>query len=561
MRKLLLVIFIAVFCVTLAEARGAKVILHGWDLLDVSPEEVLAHADDFDRTAADGVSLRIRRQTADGRNLNSCRIYSSTNVWQWSDVADYVPIFREIVQHRSLSSSMLNLWIVPKPRVDWRDDTRWDLIARNSAIVARIASEGGLKGLIVDEEDYGGAFQFFVGPDDLPFEESAALARRRGAQVFSEVFGVFPNAMLFFFRLLASDPDYRRADGDPGALVRAKGHLWPAFVNGILDVLPPPAVIVDGNESAGYRGEASRGDYWKSASQQRSAALTMVEPENVAKYRAQMCAGFGLYLDAYTMTNANSAFYRGPVEGSRLSHFEDNLAQAVTASDGLVWLYGEEFAWVPWRRVGSRRWQGARTWEQALPGVTGMIGGVKDVHAFVRCRKRELRASGTFVELVENGGFVPTNVVGEAGFRPGEVPSPFCVWHHPKYRGGVGRYGLDTSVGEGDSSSLCFDGIGKGVLSCVPALHRPLVAGRHYACCVSARGANVLVDAVWTFPDGETRTVPVHFARENADGWRHAVAVVRVPAGAEGLRLTVTAKLLDHEKAFVDNISVFPLDY
>ena len=241
-------------------ATQTKVILHGWDLLAVTPEEVLAHADEFDRTAADGVSLRIRKNAPNGREINSCRVYSSTNAWDRADVADCVPVFREIVKHRSLACSMLNLWIVPKPRVDWRDDARWGLIAHNSAVVARVASEGGLKGLIIDEEDYGSAFQFFVGPDDPPFDEAAALARRRGAQVFSEVFRAFPNATLLFFRLLASDPDYRRADGDPGAIVRAKGHLWPAFVNGILDVMPPTAVMVDGNESAGYRGEATTGN-------------------------------------------------------------------------------------------------------------------------------------------------------------------------------------------------------------------------------------------------------------------------------------------------------------
>lgn len=559
--RLAAAVFLSVLFGLSAVARPATVILHGWDMLDVSPEEVLSHAEEFERTAADGVSLRIRKNAPDGRQLNSCRLYGSTNVWHWADVADYVPVFREIVRHRSLSCSMLNMWIVPKPHVDWRDDARWGLIAHNSAVVARVASEGGLKGLIIDEEDYGSAFQFFVGPDDPPFDEAAALARRRGAQVFSEVFRAFPNATLLFFRLLASDPDYRRADGDPGAIVKAKGHLWPAFVNGILDVMPPTAVLVDGNESAGYRGEASRGDYWKSACQQRSAALTMVAPENQAKYRAQMRAGFGLYIDAYTMTNTSSAFFRGPVEGSRLSHFEENLSQAILASDGLVWLYAEKSAWVPWKNVGCRRWQNATTWDHALPGVTEMVCGVKDAQAFVSRRAAELHAKGEFVELVKNGGFASTNKTGVVGFRPGEVPPPFHVWHHPKYRGGVGRYGLDTTVGEGDSTSLCFDGVGKCVLFCSPQLPTPATAGRHYGFRVSAKGAHVIVDAVWQLAGGETRSVPVHFAREDAEGWRHAAAALRVPESTVGIKLTVTATLQDHEKAFVDNVSVFSLEY
>ena len=274
-----------------------------------------------------------------------------------------------------------------------------------------------------------------------------------------------------------------------------------------------------------------------------------------------MRAGFGLYIDAYTMTNTASSFYRGPVEGSRLAHFEDNLSQAVSAGDGWVWIYGETSAWVPWKNVASRRWRGATTWDQALPGVTEMIRGVADVQSFVERRAAELKASGAFVELVKNGVFATTNAAVCVGFRPKEVPPPFSVWHHPKYRGGVGRYGLDTSVGEGDSTSMCFDGVGKCVLSCSPKLPLPMTVGAHYGFRISAKGANVLVDAIWQLTGGETRTVPVHFAREDAAGWRHAAAVLRVPKNATGIKLTATATLQDHEKAFIDNVSLFALGY
>ena len=88
-----------------------------------------------------------------------------------------------------------------------------------------------------------------------------------------------------------------------------------------------------------------------------------------------------------------------------------------------------------------------------------------------------------------------------------------------------------------------------------------MTAGTHYGFRVSAKGANVLVDVVWQLAGGETRTVPVHFAREDAVGWRHAAAVLRVPEKAAGITLTVTATLQDHEKAFIDNVSLFALGY
>ena len=48
-------------------ALRRKYIGHGWDLLAVTPEEVLAHADEFDRTGLDGVALMPRVTASDGR--------------------------------------------------------------------------------------------------------------------------------------------------------------------------------------------------------------------------------------------------------------------------------------------------------------------------------------------------------------------------------------------------------------------------------------------------------------------------------------------------------------
>ena len=77
-------------------------------------------------------------------------------------------------------------------------------------------------------------------------------------------------------------PNYFTSD-TPCADVRAQGDLWPAFINGLMDALPPGARLVDGNEHA-YRYEAERGDFFKSATVQRARALSLIAPENRAKY-------------------------------------------------------------------------------------------------------------------------------------------------------------------------------------------------------------------------------------------------------------------------------------
>lgn len=54
------------------------------------------------------------------------------------------------------------------------------------------------------------------------------------------------------------------SSSDPVAYMEAKRDLWPSFVNGILDAIPPTAKIVDGNDNCGYRAEASKRDFYRS---------------------------------------------------------------------------------------------------------------------------------------------------------------------------------------------------------------------------------------------------------------------------------------------------------
>ena len=76
-------------------------------------------------------------------------------------------------------------------RVDWADDKAWANYAENMATVAWLAKQGGLKGLMLDPEEYGaqgGSLpQYIHTYRDPPFEECAKLARQRGREVFSRV--------------------------------------------------------------------------------------------------------------------------------------------------------------------------------------------------------------------------------------------------------------------------------------------------------------------------------------------------------------------------------------
>ena len=57
--KMILLVAVA-FTLSAADARETKLIAHGWDCQSAHPTDVLASADEFDKTALDGVSLSVR---------------------------------------------------------------------------------------------------------------------------------------------------------------------------------------------------------------------------------------------------------------------------------------------------------------------------------------------------------------------------------------------------------------------------------------------------------------------------------------------------------------------
>ena len=113
----------------------------------------------------------------------------------------------------------------------------------------------------------------------------------------------------------------------------------------MLDALPPDMILVDGCEHGYYMDSAEA--YLRAANEMRSwhgACTRLVSPENRAKYRQQVQAGFGFYLDMYLNPEGNR-YYFPPLDGSRLARLERNLGFARDAADEYVWIYGEQCRW------------------------------------------------------------------------------------------------------------------------------------------------------------------------------------------------------------------------
>ena len=405
--KLASTIVFAFACIAsaLAGPTGKKFIATGWDLLRVAPEEILKNADAFADSGLDGVSMVFSVRGKGGETLSHYRILSRTE-FDYGSMKKFVPVFRNIVSHKGLSESFLTVYWCPKPedRIAWNDDAGWRIFANNMGVVARTAKEGGLKGLFLDWEDYGNSDQFKRTEHDPPLAETIGLARRRGREIGNAVFGAFPDIRFFSYWWLCVGSGFAGLQETERAY-RQQDFVWGAFVNGLLDVIPDTAQLIDGREH--YHLESCHNDFYKHSADIQIACQSLVAPENRAKYRRALSVSFGHYLDMYVNDASVSRWYFGPEGGSRLEHFRRNIEQAARAASEYVWLYGEKGLYVPFEGCGSKWVAQQKTWEERLPGWSEAVKKVKSALAVERTGPADKREAS----LVRS----PSGAVGGTG--------------------------------------------------------------------------------------------------------------------------------------------------
>ena len=391
MKRIMLLTVLALSGAALAGGYGTKYIACGWDIGRATPEQILSRAAQFDELPIDGISMGVRVRQG-GAILDSGYVWNDP-AWSYGTFAKDVETFRKIVAHKSLKESFLGCGMSARPttreglaalggknpRVSFEDDAAWARIANNYGVLAKIAKEGGLKGLLIDNEDYCGGKQFNYQPQDGSWEAANEKARARGRQVFKAIFDAYPDVKLLFFWAF-SNARTQAQEPDPLAALKESKRLFPAFLNGMLDVMPPTATFIDGDEDA-YTFRAADGAFEKTYVTMMRDILAYVAPENRAKYRAQCRNSFGLYLDQYVGAKYRrragkrgqpNNWYRPPVNGSRDQSFFADLDAATKASDEYLWIYGERFSFIDWEHDLDAKMQpwnsflARQTWNEHL---------------------------------------------------------------------------------------------------------------------------------------------------------------------------------------------------
>ena len=511
-----------------AEVPGltrTKVIGYGWDLKVSTPAELIENAAAFDASGLDGVGVNITGVREDGSVYN-LRKSTALEKWNREMLAAHVPYLRQFASHRGLRESLIVTLFQPGKRLDWHDDAQWAVFAGNMGLLAWLAREGGLKGLMIDNEDYPKQRQWFydAARDGDDYDRLCALSRQRGREFGRAMFEAYPDMTLMFFFLLTEERGYFTAS-DPAVLKREKGDLWPAFVDGLVDVMPDGVKFVDGDEHA-YPCDAENFDFYRHAWNQRYGTAALLAPENRDKYVRHLSVSGGLYLDMYANTNAASFWYFGPgPDGTRTSKFVSNLFQATRVASDYTWLWGEKRQYINWRadaphvRAGkdshftALRAAGCPTWNDAIPGLTTALRARADPEGFARTALAADDATGRKGELLPEGRWKVwldgRRSKGWSGYDAADRP-----------RGVAGESLVLSNVVRG-----CF-------IKNVPVLPGQLfaVGGR-----IKGRGS---ISVAWSRGDkqlAESRVYRLPLGDPDADGWRTGATVVCVPPGADKL--------------------------
>lgn len=327
-----LILFLAPGLTLASGSKSKKVIYYGWGLPDT--QYVRDHWREMEKMPFDGLGIVVaadRQLWQKGRRGTPNQLgwqVMGQRRFRMEDFRDAIADLKS-ARWRSFTDNFLPVILstsISTSDLNWFDDQRWRIIANNFAIVARIAEEGGMKGMILDPEHYGCALFTYADQRkrvDRPFEEYVAVARKRGREVMKAIVDQKPDAILLSFyaySLVAVQMEGRQSMAD------IQYSLLAAFYDGLLEAMDHRAKLVDGFEfSYGYKArEQFVGAYARIHGSAESFSAVRKQ------YRTRVIAGFGLRID-----NKDGFDYFKPEE------FREALRCALEVSDRYVWIYGQ----------------------------------------------------------------------------------------------------------------------------------------------------------------------------------------------------------------------------
>ena len=542
-----LVCVLAVGLALSCHAAKKKYISFGWEYKRLTPQAILDNAEKFKSAGIDGIGIYLCATNSLGKEI---MFVSHGGKWEREAFLPQIPLLKKVMQAPNLTESFCVGYGSPLKRHSWTDDAAWENLANSMSVLGWLTRETGIKGISCDLEDYHHQWQYNRLDTDPPMEELIPIVRKRGAQVFGALFKENPNLKALFYWILCFDTEYLTSP-DPIALAKQNGDLQPAFIDGILDVMPETARLINGDEHT-YRAEAIKRDFHNSYVNQRTVCPLLVSPENRAKFMRLVQVSFAMYYDMYA-NDEKSFWYFPPVEGSRTEHFRRNLLDATRLADEYVWFWGEKHPTVHYENAFVEpRVRFPDTWEEAIPGVTEAQLCCKDADWGLSRRLDTLRREGKLVDLNSN----PECKVGKNNGKA-KLPPPYSFWKAKSDKEGV--VFLDETSGCGDSTSLSLKNCKN---ACILYTAAKLNPGQAYAVEMSIKGNGITSIA---FQKGGNwvrgmQSVSLVKGVAAADGWCSARGIVIVPPGTDSFVIKMSGdKVNKPAQVWFDNIRVHKL--
>lgn len=498
-----------------------KLIELGWDIPTTA--YLRQHWQEMEATAPfDGVVYDLVATSSEGKKCSSQSLFSP-EPWNRDDFKTCVDDLNSC-QFTRYKNNFVRVNFHPAGFA-WTDDDAWRTVCEKVAICAWVANQTN-GDLCFDFESYGAALFRYDPGKNLSFDETRALARKRGAELARAAFN--EKADLVVLCLWMNSINYRSARlSKPNASLRGAGYgLLPAFIDGMLDAAPTTAKFIEGCENGYYMNGIE--EYQRSsldAKLDSGPGVALVSPENRGKYRQLVSSGFGFYLDMYSNPEG-STYYRGPEPGeTRFDRLRVNLKAAWDSADEYVWVYGEQKRW--WAPENGTEWQ---SWEEALPGLSEFLLELSDPYSAVVKLREKITNSPDSKNLIVNGDFSRVNAAANTAESWG-------TWRHEESRGSFQvREGAVAIKGD---SSACY-------IQSFPAEpgKKYLISGR-IAADGDSLGALVArwQDGAgrWVAESFDTTIEPEESTPADADGFRETIGAVVVPDAARALVLLLSA--------------------
>jgi hypothetical protein len=239
---------------------------------------------------------------------------------------------------RRFTDRFLRVNVTPG-KVDWFDDAAWKIVAQNFGVAARLAREGGCRGIMFDSEQYQ-AWLFDYRRQSQrgkkSFAEYEAKVRQRGREWMQEVAGHYPQITIlvtFGYAVTRPGPGEKdRSECDYG--------LWADFLDGMLSACARETQIVDAFENSyGFR-----------RTEQFERAYRLIKDKGAGwtgekeAYRRHVQAGFGIWMDndwnrhGWNAVDFSKNYFKP--EG-----FGESVQSALKLTDRYVWIYTEKPRW------------------------------------------------------------------------------------------------------------------------------------------------------------------------------------------------------------------------